>query len=411
MPSAALFESKIRCVDPNRVNALRVWMVVITLLTVNPAAAGTITFIITELPGDTPADATLTLGANLGGWDPGNPDYAFTRDDEGRYTLTLVIEDGTTIEYKVTQGSWQTVERSADGGDIENKTLEVDGDAIVELTVASWSAVDSPPRPSTVSGRVEVIEEVQSPQLGNSRDLLVYLPPDYAESDARYPVLYMHDGQNLFDDATSFSGEWGADEAAEQLAQRGAGVIIVGIPNNADRISEYGPFPDEKYNATGRGAEYAAFVVETIKPLIDQRYRTLPGRTHTGIAGSSMGGLISLYTALVYPDTFGFAGVFSPALFVGDAKIFEWVEAHPNPDVRIYIDMGTREGMASAMDPDAQSARVNETMRMAAMLVGQGNDVKLHIVRGAGHNEGAWRKRFPAVLGWFLETPAADAEP
>lgn len=382
---------------------------VIALMLASHAFAGRITFVIAELPADTPAEATITLGASVGAWNPSQPGYAFTKRSDGRYTLVLDVNDETLLEYKVTQGSWPTVETNADGSDVANRRLTVNGDETVTLVVARWSDGKPASRPSTITGSVETIADVASPQLGNTRNLIVYLPPSYGAGDGRHPVLYMHDGQNLFDAATSFAGEWGADEAAEALAERGLEVIIVGIPNNADRMNEYGPFPDPKFNAAGKGEAYAAFIVDTVKPLIDERYRTLPDRSNTGIAGSSMGGLISLYTALAYPDTFGFAGVFSPSLFIGDGQIFQWVKENPNPDLRIYLDMGTREGMVSLQDQAAARGFVNDTMRMANLLVEQGNEVMLHIDRGAAHNEAAWRERFPAALAWFLSgAEAAD---
>ena len=132
----------------------------------------------------------------------------------------------------------------------------------------------------------------------------------------------MHDGQNLFDEATSYNGEWQVDETMEALSQAGYPAIVVGIPNlGARRIEEYNPFPDPQHG--GQGQAYVAFIVETLKPLIDQQFRTLPDRLHTGIMGSSMGGLISLYAFFQHREVFGFAGVMSPSLWFAGRAIFD----------------------------------------------------------------------------------------
>ena len=145
-------------------------------------------------------------------------------------------------------------------------------------------------------GRLCVLPAVHSPQLDNRRDLHVYVPAASARGDARYPVIYMHDGQNLFDPAMSFAGAWGVDEALRWASRRGVNAIVVGIPNMGDaRIAEYDPF-------LGTGDRYLDFVTRTVKPIVDARFPTLPDRRHTGIAGSSMGGLISLYAFFRYSE-------------------------------------------------------------------------------------------------------------
>jgi enterochelin esterase-like enzyme len=164
----------------------------------------------------------------------------------------------------------------------------------------------------TVTGTVRILREVQSPELENVRDLLAYLPPSYGTGERRYPVIYMHDGQNLFDQATSFGDEWRVDETMQEVAVGGVEAIVIGVPNmGPERCEEYSPFVDPAQGG-GCGDEYLDFVVRTVKPLVDADFRTLPEREHTGIVGSSMGGLISLYGFFREPGTFGFAGVMSP---------------------------------------------------------------------------------------------------
>ena len=160
----------------------------------------------------------------------------------------------------------------------------------------------------SVSGTIKVAHDIYSPQLNNRRHLLVYLPPSYAQSSSRrYPVLYMQDGQNLFDNTTSFAGEWGVDEAMEELAhKKGLEAIIVGIPNAGSmRLAEYSPFPDSQMGG-GLGDNYVAFVVHTIKPIIDRDFRTLPDRSNCGIMGSSMGRPYQLIRIFPLPPSFWF---------------------------------------------------------------------------------------------------------
>ena len=154
---------------------------------------------------------------------------------------------------------------------------------------------------------------LESFELDNKRDILVYLPRSYATSDRSYPVLYMQDGQNLFDQETSFAGEWQVDEAMERLAEDEAlEAIVVGIPNAGEsRLAEYSPFADRRFGG-GKADAYLRFVLGTVKPLVDRKFRTQRERESTGIAGSSMGGLLALYAFFEYGESFGRVGAVSP---------------------------------------------------------------------------------------------------
>ena len=167
-------------------------------------------------------------------------------------------------------------------------------------------------------GTIERIDAVYSPELDNERDLLVSLPGGYATGERRFPVIYMHDGQNLFDPATSFSGSWNVDIAMAEVSLDGLDAIVVGIPNmGRERLAEYSPFEHPRLGG-GKGQLYLDFLINTVKPLIDEKYLTIPDREHTGIVGSSMGGLISLYAFFRHPEIFGFAGVMSPSLWINE---------------------------------------------------------------------------------------------
>lgn len=245
-------------------------------------------------------------------------------------------------------------------------------------------------------GRVRTIHAVESPQLGNRRNLLVYTPASYERGDARYPVIYMHDGQNLFDPATSFAGDWGLKTALAWASRRGLDAIVVGIPNmGAARIDEYTPFMDRKVGG-GSGDRYLDYLINTVKPLVDARFRTLPDRAHTGIAGSSLGGLISLYAYFRHPSVFGFAAALSPALWFANAAILSLVEQAPRLAGRIYLDVGLQEG-----DVHVTLARYLHNVLLAKGYEPH-RDLRWVEDEEGRHHESAWGRRFRRALPFLL---------
>lgn len=260
------------------------------------------------------------------------------------------------------------------------------------------------PRPSTAQPNVHVLPTpFVMTGLNRQRTVRVYLPPGYEGSRARYPVLYMHDGQNLFDDATAYAGEWGIDESLNALAKsRGLRLIVVGIDNGgADRIHELNPWDNPEFGP-GEGAQYMAFIVETLKPWIDQHYRTRCDRQHTAIMGSSMGGLISSYAISRYPQVFGKAGIFSPAYWLAP-PVFADTAAHPPPrTTRIYFYAGGSESLS--MVPD--------TERMVAILRRAGlpqRNLLLNVNPVGRHAESAWRTEFPRAITWLFRDTGVRA--
>ncbi len=265
----------------------------------------------------------------------------------------------------------------------------------------------------TISGNLKVLQDVGSARLGNRRDILVYLPPSYEDSDRRYPVFYLHDGQNLFDEATSYAGEWQVDETMEALSQEGVEAIMVGIPNTGKtRINEYSPFKSALYGP-GRGDLYLDFIIEQVKPLIDAEFRTSPEPADTGIMGSSMGGLISLYAFFCRPETFGLAGIMSPSLWFAKGAIFDTVGDAPLNNGRLYLDAGTREyGGESIWSvlPFRSRRYYASVRRMYRLLVKKGYRPKRDVLyveeKNAGHNEAAWARRLAPAIRFLLDGPA-----
>jgi predicted alpha/beta superfamily hydrolase len=258
-------------------------------------------------------------------------------------------------------------------------------------------------RPATghIVGDIRVIKDVFSPELGNTRDVQVYLPPTYRRSGRHYPVIYMHDGQNLFDASTSFAGEWGVDETMERLGPEGIEAIVVAIPNaGRSRADEYSPFHQPRAGG-GNGDRYLDFIVNTLKPTIDARVRTRLERAQTGIMGSSLGGLISLYGFFRDQEVFGFAGAMSPAFWFGEGAIFKMV-APRRWSGRIYLDIGTAEGRRQIRD-----------VRLMSRLLRQRTDrprlnVRFVEDKGARHHESAWAARFENAVRFLLPKPPAD---
>ena len=263
---------------------------------------------------------------------------------------------------------------------------------------------------STVVGDLRVLRGVPWPAPLPPRDILVHLPAGALASGRRYPVLYMHDGQNLFDAATSFAGEWQVDETLAALAPEGLELIVVGIPNIGDRrFHEYIPFPAPDLPDV-QGDAYVTFIADTLKPVIDRDFRTLPGAASTGVAGSSLGGLISLYALFGRPDAFGLAGAFSPALRWGQRGIFPFVQQAPFAQGKIYMDVGTAEGVGLVEGGASQQSfadqYVNQVRKMNVTLLKkgyrEGRDLRYVEEKGGIHHESAWARRLPDALRFLL---------
>ena len=261
---------------------------------------------------------------------------------------------------------------------------------------------------NTVVGTLLYQTDVYSPQLDNHRTIYVWLPPSYAETEKAYPVLYMHDGQNLFDEGLSANGEWGVDEALTELAAEGIEVIVVGIPNiGGTRANEYSPYENKRWG-DGYADTYLEFLVHIVKPMIDGDFRTKSQPVNTGTMGSSMGGLVSLYAGFA-TDVFGKIGAVSPFFVPFPEKIAGMVHTAPPRNVKIYMDVGTDEArnMDLGIDKKILSRQYLETVRyMRDVLIQKGydSDASLMYVEDldAIHHETAWRKRLPDALRFLF---------
>lgn len=240
--------------------------------------------------------------------------------------------------------------------------------------------------------------------LPDDRDIVVYLPPGYDEGDEPLPVLYLHDGQNLFDPETAHipGQHWRVGETADALIEAGTLVplIVVGIANTGpQRIHEYTPTKDARLGG-GRADDYGRFIVEELKPFIDALYRTRIDTASTGLGGSSLGGLVTLHLGLSRPDVFGKLAVMSPSVWWDRRAILRTVRAaRPRPPLRLWVDMGTAEGRRGLDD-----ARLLKAALVGAGWV-PGQDLHYAEYEGATHTEGAWAERVGPMLQWLFGAP------
>jgi len=360
-----------------------------------------VTFIVDSLPDYTPAQDDLYIAGGFNGWNPGDVNHRLNKNDDNKWEATLDgFANGITIGYKFTRGDWATVEKGLNGEEITNRQFTFGNGDTVYIVIYNWA--DQNPGSSTAAENVTIMDEAfEMPQLNRTRRIWLYLPPDYDENNKNYPVIYMHDGQNLFDQITSYAGEWEVDETLNELAGQGYQVpIIVGIDNGGIyRTDELTPWIHPDYGG-GQGDEYMAFIVETLKPYVDQNYRTLSGRETTGIIGSSLGGLISTYGALKYQDVFSKSGPFSPAYWINYDSIWGFVSAAGMQyDIRFYLNAGENEG----------SYYINTMYLMEDSLKAVGFDnVTSKVIPGGNHNEQTWRDDFEEAYLWLFVSYAND---
>lgn len=366
--------------------------------TVTREGAVKVTFIV-SVPDYTPEGDEIYIAGDFNGWNPGNEAYKLKKREDGRWEITLEFRRGKKIEFKFTRGSWEKVEKGKNGEEIPNRVMLLEESGTYEFTVYHWRdyVEEIGVGEHTITGNVTTFKML-IPQLGRERRIWVYLPPDYNTSGRRYPVLYMLDGQNLFDRATSFAGEWGVDETLERLySERNFSIIVVGIDNGGDkRIDEYAPWVNGEYGRGGEGDAMVRFIVETLKPYVDAHYRTLPNET--GIMGSSLGGLMAVYAGFAYPETFKYVGAMSSAFWFNH-QIYDFVRNATAGPEKIYIDWGTLEGS----DPN-EMISTNERMVEILKEKGYVKGENLLVVedKGATHNEFHWAKRFPDAVLWLF---------
>ncbi len=344
----------------------------------------------------TPLADDLFLAGTFNSWSENNSAYKFTRTGFNIFEITINPAPGL-LEYKITRGAWVSVESDAQGANIANRTYTYSGaPATINIQINGWEDIGGNGH-TTASSNVHILDtDFPIPQLNRTRKIWIYLPPDYHTSQKEYPVLYMQDGQNLFDQYSSAYGEWEIDESLNTLFNQGDyGIIIVGIDNGgATRMDEYSPWINSSYGG-GEGDEYIDWMANDLKPYIDGIFRTLAQPENTGIMGSSMGGLISQYGAVKYPQTFKKAGILSPSFWFSDS-IFSQVRIQGiQPDMKFYFVSGTTESTTMAPQMmDMRDSLINEGLNASR--------IDLLTFADGQHSEWFWAREFPAAYQWLF---------
>lgn len=360
-----------------------------------------LTIKVTSIPTNTPASANIHITGTFNGWNPADVNMILTAQPGGQYSIALNPAPGP-VRFKFTRGSWATVEGNASGGFQPDHVITYTGlPQTIELAILSWEDLSNG---NNGASQVTILDNnFFMPELSRTRRIWLYLPPDYGTSTKKYPVLYMHDGQNLFDPATSFSGEWEVDESMDELfAQGDYGCIVVGIDNGGVyRLDEYSAWVNPLYGG-GQGDEYMNFIVNTLKPYIDQHYRTLPGRNHTGLMGSSMGGLVSMYGLIEHQTVFSKAGIFSPAFwFAGDNQVAQVLSTGKRENVKAYFLCGGQEPAYVKQDmQEVVDAMLNIGFNTA--------EISFNVPSDGQHSEWFWRREFPGAYKWLFGNLVTD---
>ncbi len=340
----------------------------------------------------------VLVTGNFNDWaiDPGR--FQLTRLSPGHFQFRFPREKPPVfpLVYKYVKGGWDDQEVDAFGSIPPNRRLEKPQNLVVDHA-PRWKSKGLSYEPGLLPSIQVISERFEIPQLIKTRRIAALLPHDYHSSEKRYPVLYLQDGQNLFDDYAPF-GNWAVDKKLAVMAEQGlADIIIISIDHAADeRIAEFTPSHQTKLGI-GDGKKYARFLADTLKPYVDQHFRTLPDRIHTGIGGSSMGGLITIYAGLMYPEVYGRLMVFSPSLWV-DPNIPHHGPSFGGPLAsKIYIYAGGKEGMS--MIPNVNGYR--EALERGGKDT-QNLEFKISIDPEGEHNEEHWGREFPKAVEWLF---------
>lgn len=357
----------------------------------------------------------IYLTGNFNSWDPAAEDMKLKMQEDGSLGISVTLHDvpSDRLEFKFTRGDWHSSECTLDGRLVGPRLATLDKDLDLVCEIAGWR--DDFPS-STASPNVHVLDSAfYIPQLDRYRKILIYLPSDYEADQRHYPVIYMQDGQHLFDEATSQGRigpvEWAVDETIDQSPQSCIVVAINHQDDYKDREPEFYFYPNQNH-AKVEGQQYAAFIVETLKPYVDQHFRTLPDKSNTAIAGSSLGGLISLYTGLHYPETFGTMGIFSPSIWLDEDNLQNYLKelSVPSPATTLkmkqiaqqhyYFYAGAQENRRK---PDGTFVRMEDDVDQVIQTINNIARPKIHLAANPDGRHGAlyWREAFPEFYSWF----------
>lgn len=346
-------------------------------------------------------DRPVFITGNFNQWNPRDKNFELSKTEENTYTIE--IEDKKLpklIEYKYSKGGWENVEIDRFGNITPNRKILKSAKKTVDA-VEKWR-INWAPFKSEFFPIAEIIsEKFFIPQLNRTRKIWALLPHDYRETDKTYPVLYLQDAQNLFNEGSPF-GNWEIDQKMSILTEYGRGnVIIIAIENGSeDRIKEY-VLDNESITQNAEGKKYIRFLADTLKPYVDSVYRTKPEREFTGIGGSSLGGLISIYSGFLYPEVYSKLMIFSPSLWINPENNYPQMNFKNPYDIKVYMYGGEKEG-------SEMTERIHlfeETMEGWENSLSLQFSFKISINPEGRHQEFYWSQEFPRAMEWlFFDT-------
>lgn len=352
-----------------------------------------------ELQTDPDDFRPVFLTGTFNDWKAQDPSYVMELLSPGKYTFQFPADFQWTspLEYKYVRGGWDGEELDEFGSKTKNRILNNPGNLIKDH-VPRW-AINGRGYNNDYLPKIQILsEKFEIPQLIKTRRITALLPHNYYESDKRYPVLYLQDGQNLFDDNAPF-GNWGVNKKLAVLAEKGMGdVIIIAIDHaKEERVAEFTPNLTNLQKGTAEGKKYVRFLADTLKPHVDKNFRTLPDVQHTGIGGSSMGGLISIYAGFMYPEVYSKLLIFSPALWMAPNIHFSAIHLHQGFNTRIYIYAGGNESKTMVPNVERFKKMVNQKKQKGSQLKFQ-----IAIDPEGMHTEHQWGIEFPKALKWLF---------
>lgn len=337
-------------------------------------------------------------------WAPGDSGALLSKTKSGTQKFMISNAKKGLLEFKFTRGSWTTLESTKDGRLVAPRRAIITKDTTIHVNIEGWR--DDFPA-STASKNVHLLSDAfPVPQLALTRKIWIYLPEGYEKSKEKYPVLYMHDGQDLFDEATSQGRigplEWGVDETIDQAKTK---CIVVAVAHDEDklkRVKEYF-YHDNPDNADVEGKKHLEFIVTTLKPYIDQHYRTLPEKNNTFMCGSSMGGLITFYAGLTYPEVFGALGVLSPSIWLDHGNINQQIsESSGQAAIKQQRYFFYGGGNENRTKPDGSFVKMNDDINKAVSeFTPSGAEIKVSINPDGRHGAWYWRGAFQDFYQWL----------
>lgn len=358
---------------------------------------------VVSLPENTPANGNLYISGNFNNWSANDSNYRLQKEAYGNYSIQLPLSD-KPYEFKFTLGSWECSEMSANGADFNKRNLVALHDTTVDYKIERWNSTTCIASLKKEKSYFVFSDNFPMNEQKKTRRIWLYLPPDYYQQPTkRYPVIYMHDGQNLFCDSTAKNGEWEVDETLNALFEKGDnGVIVVGIDNDdTERYDEYLPWQNKELGG-GKTDEYLTFISKRLKPTIDLLYRTETDRLNTAMMGSSLGALTTLYAALKNDSIFSKFGILSPVLWIADSIYSLPRKTLHTRSSKLYLLSGVLES----------SSQVQETYNMRDSLLKNGFnrfELQCEIKNDGTHSEWFWKREFAEAYRWlFANQPAEE---